>query len=359
MSAPVLARGQFWAWFAIALSAAVLIYLLTPILTPFLFAGILAYILDPLVERLTGRYLRRSLAVLLVLLFALGLIVALALVILPLFYKELRVLADRLPGFLNWINQELTPWLKQHYDVDFQLDVDTIRGALGSLLANREGLVTQVLGSIKVGGLALAGFVINLLLVPVVLFYLLRDWNLLLVNVDGVIPRRLHERARALMREIDAVLAEFLRGELLVIVVMSLYYVFALWLARLEFALPIGIITGVLVFIPYVGAFTGLALGTIAAVLQFGHLQGVIWVWVAFGIGQALEGMVITPLLVGERIGLHPVAVIFALLAFGQVFGFFGVLLALPASAALLVGLRHLKGLYLASELFRGAREDR
>ncbi|MDA8109199.1 MAG: AI-2E family transporter, partial [Betaproteobacteria bacterium] len=166
-------------------------------------------------------------------------------------------------------------------------------------------------------------------------------------------------RARALLGEIDAVLAEFLRGELLVILVMSLYYVFALWLARLEFALPIGIITGVLVFIPYVGALTGFTLGTIAAVLQFGHFGGVLWVWLAFGIGQTLEGMAVTPLLVGERIGLHPVAVIFALLAFGQLFGFFGVLLALPASAALLVGLRHLEGAYLASALYRDEREDR
>ena len=359
MTAPVLARGQLWAWFAIAVAAAVLVYLLGPILAPFLFAGILAYILDPLVERLTGRYLRRSLAVLLVLLLALGLIVALGLVILPLFYRELQVLAGRLPTFLTWVNQELGPWLKQHYGVNFQLDVDTIKRAARGLLASREGLVTQLLGSLKVGGLALVGFVVNLLLVPVVLFYLLRDWNLLLARVDDVIPRRLHARARALLGEIDAVLAEFLRGELLVILVMSLYYVFALWLARLEFALPIGIITGVLVFIPYVGALTGFTLGTIAAVLQFGHFGGVLWVWLAFGIGQTLEGMAVTPLLVGERIGLHPVAVIFALLAFGQLFGFFGVLLALPASAALLVGLRHLEGAYLASALYRDEREDR
>nr|MDA8108623.1 AI-2E family transporter [Betaproteobacteria bacterium] len=183
MTAPVLARGQLWAWFAIAVAAAVLVYLLGPILAPFLFAGILAYILDPLVERLTGRYLRRSLAVLLVLLLALGLIVALGLVILPLFYRELQVLAGRLPTFLTWVNQELGPWLKQHYGVNFQLDVDTIKRAARGLLASREGLVTQLLGSLKVGGLALVGFVVNLLLVPVVLFYLLRDWNLLLARV--------------------------------------------------------------------------------------------------------------------------------------------------------------------------------
>ena len=147
-------------------------------------------------------------------------------------------------------------------------------------------------------------------------------------------------------------LAEFLGGQLLVIVVMVLFYSAALWLANLEFALPIGVITGGLVFIPYVGAFIGTALGTVAALLQFDSFTGVLFVWIAFGAGQALEGMLVTPMLVGKRIGLHPVAVIFALLAFGQVFGFFGVLLALPASAALLVGMRHMGAAYLASPLY-------
>jgi predicted PurR-regulated permease PerM len=167
-----------------------------------------------------------------------------------------------------------------------------------------------------------------------------------------MIPRHLHAKARQLLREIDAVLAEFLRGQIVVILVMCVYYVTALWLARLQFALPIGIITGVLVFIPYVGALTGFLLGTIAALMQFDSAAGLLWVWLAFAVGQALEGTTVTPLLVGERIGLHPVAVIFALLAFGQVFGFFGVLLALPASAALLVGLRHLRRAYLESALY-------
>ena len=139
---------------------------------------------------------------------------------------------------------------------------------------------------------------------------------------------------------------------MIVMLVMSVYYAAALAVAGLEFALPVGVITGLLVIVPYVGAFTGILLGTVAAVLQFDSLGGVAWVWLAFGIGQMLEGMAVTPLLVGERIGLHPVAVIFALLAFGQLFGLFGVLLALPASAALLVGLRHLRARYAASSFY-------
>jgi predicted PurR-regulated permease PerM len=200
------------------------------------------------------------------------------------------------------------------------------------------------------------GIVVNLLLIPVVLFYLLRDWNQIIARLDSLIPRRLQERAHQIFREIDAVLAEFLRGQVVVMLVMAVYYVIALWVANLQFALPIGLLTGLLVFIPYVGAVTGFVLGTMAALLQFGSVTGLAWVWVAFAIGQTLEGMVITPTLVGERIGLHPVAVIFALLAFGSLFGFFGVLLALPASAALLVALRQLRATYLASELYGGQK---
>jgi predicted PurR-regulated permease PerM len=221
--------------------------------------------------------------------------------------------------------------------------------------ANQD-LLPRLLGSLQIGGVALLGILVNLLLIPVVLFYLLRDWHQIVARVDGLIPRHLHARARRIFREIDAVLAEFLRGQILVMLVMSVYYVAALWLAKLQFALPIGLLTGLLVFIPYVGSVTGFVLATLAALLQFGSFSGLAWVWVAFAIGQVLEGMVVTPNLVGERIGLHPVAVIFALLAFGSLFGFFGVLLALPASAALLVALRHLRGAYLASPLYGGSK---
>jgi predicted PurR-regulated permease PerM len=352
MGTPVFANPQIWAWAAIALAAAWLVWLLSPILAPFLFAAIIGYILAPMVENLTARRLPRTLAVVLVLVLALALVVALMLVVLPLFYKELRLLADKLPGFLAWVNDHLAPWLKAHLGIEFQLDTASVRDIASGLLAGNQDIAARLLGSIRIGGLALIAFFANLLLVPVVLFYLLRDWNTFLARVDNMIPRHLHAKVRQVLREIDAVLAEFLRGQIVVILVMCVYYVTALSLARLQFALPIGIITGVLVFVPYVGALTGFVLGTIAALMQFDSAAGVLWVWLAFAVGQALEGTTVTPLLVGERIGLHPVAVIFALLAFGQVFGFFGVLLALPASAALLVGLRHLRSAYMESTLY-------
>ena len=356
MKLPVLADPRLWGWLAIALSSVALLYVLSPILAPFLAGAIFAYVLNPLVGRLTGRYLPRVVAVVLVMVLALALVVALALVIIPLFVKELRMLAERLPAFLTWVNQEAAPWLKTRFAIDFQLDIATVKQLAGSILANNQDLVAGLLGSLKIGGLALIAFFVNVLLVPVVLFFLLRDWDSMLASIDRLIPRHLHARARKIFGEIDAVLAEFLRGQMIVMLVMSVYYSAALSAAGLEFALPVGVITGLLVIVPYIGAFTGILLGTVAAVLQFDSLGGVAWVWVAFGVGQLLEGMAVTPLLVGKRIGLHPVAVIFALLAFGQIFGFFGVLLALPASAALLVTLLHLKGAYLAGSLYGGQK---
>ncbi|MEX2241385.1 MAG: AI-2E family transporter [Burkholderiales bacterium] len=356
MPTPLSANPRFWGWLAVALVVGGLLYLLSPILAPFLFAAILAYILNPIVERLASKPVPRTLAVLLVMVGLLVLIVAFALVVLPLFAKELRLLTERLPAFITWLNQRLAPLAEDYLGIAFQLDVETVRGLAGELVVENQQLLGRLLGSLKIGGLALVAFLVNLLLVPVVLFYLLRDWHALRARIDRLIPRQVHAKARTILGEVDAVLAEFLRGQLTVILTMSTFYVLALWLAGLEFALPIGLITGLLVFVPYVGALLGFALGTVAALMQFDGLWGLAWVWLAFGVGQTLEGMVVTPLLVGERIGLHPVAVIFALLAFGQIFGFFGVLLALPASAVLLVALRHLRRAYLASSLYGGTK---
>jgi len=349
-----LASPQLWAWIAIAAAAGWLVWLLSPILAPFLFAAVLAYILDPIVEQLTRRNMPRTLAVVFVLLFALVLITAVLLVVLPLFYKETRLLMEKLPGFVEWFNTHAAPWLNTKLGIDLRLDVDTVRQLARASFGDNEDLAKRLLESLKAGGLVLIAVLINVLLVPVVLFFLLHDWNLLLERVETLVPRRIHGKMLLIAQEIDAVLAEWLRGEVVVIVLMSVYYVVALWVAGLDVALPIGIITGLAVIVPYIGIATGLLLATVAALMQFGNFTGVLWVWVAIGIGQVLEGTMVTPLIIGQRIGLHPVVVIFALLAFGQVFGFFGVLLALPASAALLVGLRHVRAAYLAGPLYGG-----
>ena len=353
MTPKILAEPNNLWWFIPAAVVIALLYFLSPILAPFLFAAILAYISNPLVSWLGRHRVPRTLGAVLVLLLLGGLFVLLLLILLPLFIKEVRLLSERLPGFLAQLNDNLAPWIKARFGAELQFDLAGLKKLVNENLQGADGLGMKLLASLRIGGLAVLGFVVNLLLVPVVLFYLLRDWNALLAQINELLPRRWHPQLTGVAREIDAVLAEFLRGQIAVMVLMSVLYVSGLWLAGLEFALPIGIITGMLVFVPYVGMLTGLALATVVALMQFPSIGGVIPVWIVFGIGQTLEGTLVTPLLVGKRIGLHPVAVIFALLAFGQIFGFFGVLLALPASAALLVGLRHLGAQYRNSSLYK------
>jgi len=338
---------------ATAAVAGVLFYLLGSILAPFLFAAILAYVCNPLVDRLEKRKVPRTLGVVLVLLLLAGLFVALVLILLPLFQKEVALFVEHLPALVDWLKADLAPWLQRNFGIALQLDAAHLKTALTENLQSAQDIGAALLPSLKSGGLALMGFLANLLLVPVVFFYLLRDWGVLLARIEEMIPRRWHVQACAIASDVDRVLAEFLRGQVAVMLVMSVYYVVGLSLVGLEYALPIGLVAGLLVFIPYLGMIVGLSLATMAGLMQFQGLAAMVPVWIVFGIGQALEGTVVTPWLVGDRIGLHPVAVIFALLAFGQLFGFFGVLLALPASAALLVGLRHARAKYLASQLYQ------
>ncbi|MFN0163107.1 MAG: AI-2E family transporter, partial [Burkholderiales bacterium] len=234
-----------------------------------------------------------------------------------------------------------------------QFDAQSIKQFLSEHWQSAEGLLPRVLASLKLGGLAIAGLLGNLLLIPLVLFYLLLEWNDLIARLERFIPRRYSEAVRGIARDIDLVLAEFLRGQLSVMGILAVYYALALVIGGVDFALPIGIITGLLVFVPYLGFATGLGLALMVAVLQFENpINGVAVVAVIFGLGQVIESFYLTPRIVGDRIGLHPLAVIFALLAFGQVFGFFGVLMALPASAVLLVALRRVNRLYFESGFY-------
>jgi predicted PurR-regulated permease PerM len=338
---------------AVLLGFGVLLWVLSPILAPFLAAAILAYILDPLVDKLEARGVPRAVGTVLAVLLLILAVALLLVIILPLFYKEISQLIEQMPGFVEQIKTKALPWVNEKLGVSITLDPSSFRQFVTDNLQDAGGVAKKVFSSVGVGGLAVVGFLVNVLLIPVVLFYVLRDWDHLVASVDSIIPRRFHATVSGLTREIDAILSEFLRGQLSVMLMMAVFYVAGLWLVGLNFALPVGIITGLLVFVPYLGSGTGLLLGTVASVMQFPSMTGVMLVWAVFAIGQILEGFVVTPWLVGDRIGLHPVAVIFALLAFGQVFGFFGLLLALPASAAILVGLRHLQANYRGSDLYR------
>ena len=348
------AQRQTLTWSAIAAGVLLLLWLLAPVLTPFVVAAVLAYVLHPLVELLAARRWPRVLAVLLIESLALLLALALLLLIVPVLAKEIPLLKAQLPPLLDRLAQALQPLLLR-FGLNLPLDIASLNAALARLLdANMGDWLGTVLASARIGGSVLLSVLGNLILIPVALFYLLMDWPQLARQVRGLVPPRLAPAVGGFLAECDAVLGQYLRGQLLVMVVLAVYYAAALAAVGFDLALPIGVFTGLAVAVPYVGFGLGLVLALLAALLQFGSLGGVAAVAAVYGLGQLLEGFVLTPRLVGERIGLGPLAVIFALLAFGQLFGFVGVLIALPVSAVVLVALRRARQAYLDSPLYGG-----
>jgi len=341
-----------WIAGAVVITALVVTFL-GGVLVPFLVGAALAYMGHPAVTWAERRRVPRTLGTLLVVIVILLLAAGLVFVLVPLIQSEVVQLARRAPELLAQLFARVAPWLSDNLGIDMQFDMGSIKELISENLSSAEQVGLKVLHSLKTGGLVLLGIVINIAMIPVVMFYLLRDWGKLVAKVDELLPRRWVPKVRTIAREIDAVLAEFIRGQLSVMAVLAVYYAIGLSIAGLHHALSIGILTGLLVFIPYVGFGLGLTLGVMAALLQWNGLPSFLAVLVVYGIGQLLENYVLVPLLVGDRIGLHPLAVIFALLAFGEVFGFAGVLIALPASAALLVGLRHLRAEYVDTDLYR------
>lgn len=344
-------------WVAVWAAFFFLLFMLGPVLTPFVAAAILAYALNPAADRFDRfrvRHLRlpRALSVLIVVTLFCAALLALVLIVVPVLQKEIPLLREQIPTFLARANDMLGPKL-QEMGVKVRLDSAGIRKLVSQQMATSgEEIWGAVLNSARIGGTAVLGWLATLFLIPVVLFYLLLDWPAMLGRVAGAVPRRWIAPAMTMAREVGGLLAQYLRGQLLVMLVLAVYYSAALAIAGFDVALPVGIITGLLVFIPYLGFTIGLVLAMISAVLQFADFSGLIAVAVIYGFGQVLEGFVLTPRLVGERIGLNPLTVIFALMAFGQLFGFVGVLLALPASAILMVAFRHLRRHYLGSTFY-------
>jgi predicted PurR-regulated permease PerM len=272
----------------------------------------------------------------------------------PILSKQLPLLREQIPLLADRMNTQLSPWLSR-FGIDIALDTASIKAfVLKYLDANLEEWLATALTSARIGGSILIAIVGNVVLVPMVLFYLLLDWNSLLQRVGNLIPPRLRTRTRAFFEECDATLGQYLRGQLLVMLALAVFYSVGLALFGFDLAVPVGVFTGLAVFIPYVGFGLGLILALISGMLQFAGWHGVIGVAVVFGIGQLLEGFVLVPRLVGERIGMSALTVVFALLAFGHLFGFVGVLIALPVSSVLVVAVRRLRATYVESELFRG-----
>ncbi|MDB5764853.1 MAG: perM [Herminiimonas sp.] len=350
-------QKQTWLWLVLGLLLVALLVVLGPVLTPFIAAAILAYALNPGVDWLSSRRIGkfsvpRALAVMAMMALLLAALLAMILIVIPVLQKEVPLLQEQIPNFLARLNDTLGPRL-QDLGITTRLDVAGIKALLSERVATSgSGIWSTILASARVGGVAVLGWIATIALIPIALFYLLLDWHPLLARLKNGVPRRWVAKTVDLAEEVDSLLAQYLRGQLLVMLVLSVYYSVALGIAGFDVALPVGIITGLLVFIPYLGFGLGLILALIAAMLQFDGFHGLILVAVIYGAGQIIEGFFLTPRLVGERIGLHPLTVIFALLAFGQLFGFVGVLLALPASAILSVAFKHVRANYLNSSFY-------
>ncbi len=347
------ARTRFWLIFtAVAIG---LLYMLGPVLTPFLLAALLAYLGDPLIDRLEARQLARSWAVLLVFGGILLVVLLLLLLLIPLAAHQFKGLLQKLPTHLEWLQTQVLPWLSQTLGLDPALfDLSQVRDKLLSYAKEIGDLASGLLESLKASSTALLTWLANLVLVPVVTFYLLRDWDLLIERIHQLLPRRIEPTVTTLARESDEVIGAFLRGQLVVMAALGVMYSVGLAVIGLEFSLLIGMLAGLVSFVPYLGLIVGILAASIAALLQFHSLLSVIPVFIVFGIGQFISDFFLTPKLVGDRIGLHPVAVMFAVLAGGHLFGFLGILLALPVAAVIAVLLRHAQEEYLNSRLYHG-----
>jgi predicted PurR-regulated permease PerM len=345
--------AQKWLILAIVIASGYLLYLLSPILAPFLISAFLAYIGDPAVDRLEKIKLSRTLSVVFV--FFLMTIIGLCflLVVFPLIEEQIRRLIMRLPDMIDWIQTVFIPWLTQRFGLDISsINLDGIKESLTEHWQAVGNVAGKFLTKISASGQLILLWISYVLLVPVVTFYLLRDWDDLVDKTRSLIPRRYEIVTVKLAKECDAVLSEFFRGQLLVMFAQGTIYSIGLWIVGLEFSLLIGMTAGLVSFVPYLGAIVGIAVASIAAFMQFHDVIHIVFVLIVFGVGQSLEGMVLSPLLVGDRIGLHPVAVIFAVMAGAQLFGFLGMLIALPAAAVIVVLLRYFHEEYLNSNFY-------
>lgn len=323
-----------------------LLYLLAPVLTPFVAAALLAYIGDPLADRLQRLKLPRTLAVVAVFILTFLMLGLLILLVGPLIRTQVGALMDALPDIVRQFEQVWLPNIAERLNIDIGEDV-----GIGAFVARYGDMAgswgTKALISVTQSGGALAAAVLSLFLVPILTFYLLRDWDTIVVHVGALVPSEHYATVAGLAKDTDEVLGAFLRGQLLVMLALSVIYAVGLQLVGLKFAIAIGVVSGLVSFVPYLGFVFGIVLASLTVALEPNPLWQLVGVVATFTIAQFLEGSLLTPKLVGDRIGLHPVLIIFAIAAGGQLFGFFGILLALPAAAVLSVLVRFAYHRYL------------
>jgi predicted PurR-regulated permease PerM len=343
-------------WGLVALAAGWLLWLLSPILAPFVCAALLGWLGDPLVDRMQARGVPRNGAVVLVFAAMTAIALLALLLLLPLLQRQLATLFASLPHYREWLVGTALPWLEAKTGLELVgwLDPSRLFQLAREHWEQAGGAAATLLGYLSRSGFALLGWVANLVLLPVLTFFFLRDWDVFLERAAALVPRDHATVVARLARESGEVLGGFLRGQLLVMLILGVLYAVGLLAVGLDLGILVGLLAGLLTFVPYLGPTTVVVLGGVAALAQFGDWQHLVGVGAVFAVGQVVESYWLTPKLVGDRIGLHPVAVIFAVLAGGTLFGFLGMLLALPVAAVANVLLRYAHERYLHSRLYAG-----
>ncbi|MCW4453482.1 AI-2E family transporter [Flavobacterium sp. MXW15] len=346
-------------WAALAVAGLWVVWLLAPILTPFVLALMLAWLGDPLVDRLEAAGRSRNTAVILVFVLMVLLLALALLILVPMIERQIVTLVAALPQGQQWLISTAIPWVEQKTGLELMSWLDPARLVewIRSHWQQAGGVATTFFGYLSRSGFAMVAWVVNIVLLPILTFYFLRDWDKLVERVASLIPRNHVATVSRLAQESNAVLGAFIRGQIAVMIALGVVYAAGLSLVGLNLGLLIGLIAGIISFIPYLGATTGVVMAVLAALVQSQgfDLKLLALVGVVFTVGQLLESYVLTPRIVGDKIGLHPVAVIFAVMAGGQLFGFLGMLLALPAAAVINVLLRYAHERYRQSELYAGA----
>lgn len=345
-------------WGLLAFAVLWLIALLGPILTPFVLAALLGWLGDPLVDRLEASGRSRPVAVTLVFVLMLMLVVLVVLILVPMIERQVVTLIDALPQYREWFMETALPWVEARTGIEITswLDPQRLFELVRSHWAQAGGVASTLFGYLSSSGFAFLAWIANIVLLPILTFYFLRDWDLLVERVAAMIPRDHIGTVTRLARESDEVLGAFLRGQFIVMLALGAIYAIGLSVVGLNLGLLIGIIAGLISFVPYLGAATGIVLAVLAALVQAQgfDIKLLALVGVVFTVGQLIESYILTPRIVGDRIGLHPVAVIFAIMAGGQLFGFVGMLIALPVAAVGNVLLRFAHERYTQSRLYAG-----
>jgi predicted PurR-regulated permease PerM len=350
--------SQRWFFLTVFVLISVFVYLLQPILMPFLLGALIAYVGDPVVDRFEEIGWPRALGVTLV--FALLTIVGVIslLLVIPSLLEQLNVLRASIPQAVVWIEQTVIPWLAVNFGVDFEsFSSEGLRQAVQERLSGHGSLLAAVAKKVTVSSISMLVWAANLLLVPVVSFYLMRDWDLIVAKIHALLPRNVEQTVVQLAQESNEVLGSFFKGQLLVMLSLGIIYSLGLWIVGVDLALLIGMVAGLSSIVPYLGFIVGIGFALIASAFQFQEWLPLVYVCVVFGVGQILESVLLTPILVGDKIGLHPVAVIFAIMAGGQLFGFTGVLLALPVAAVAMVILRYAYTGYKESHIYHAGHD--